>query len=115
MLTSRPSTIPSHTFLPPEGNAAALGFLGTHYISKGIEFVSEKIDNNYIKGFDRKANMLAGLAAVAISLAPAFSLLDESYAKTISDLLTNHPVYLSGLAGAYVAGTCEAAKKILSY
>lgn len=88
-------------------HAFALGFLGSFSIVKGLQWTSKKIVDKVIPNFDSKAlPCLEKICSVAMFSAPMmYSIIDPEGAN---EILTNHPVYSSGMSGVYLGSLAGA-------
>jgi hypothetical protein len=95
----------------PMFSAFSMAALGAYGLTKSIQFVSEKYINKIIPNFDSKylprieKAVQYGLPALAL----LYSVIDPDGAK---EILMNHPVYASGMAGAFVGGFIAAQKDL---
>ncbi|MBN1644884.1 hypothetical protein JW851_02490 [Candidatus Woesearchaeota archaeon] len=84
-------------------NACIFGFFGTLGLTYVLQWTSKNVVDKIIPGFDKIAlPKLERLCQVGITIAPVlYATIDPEGAKAI---ITQHPAYISGMAGAALGG-----------
>jgi hypothetical protein len=92
-------------------SAFLLGAIGIYGVVKGLQFTSKKVMNRIIPDFDEKwLPKLEKTCIAAMGAAPViYFAIDPDGAQ---ELLRNHPVYTSGMAGVYVGSITGAAQDL---
>jgi len=87
--------------------APVLGYGGIRGVVKGLQFLSEKFSKRYNNKFDNIAlPILERISQVTITLFPlGYSIFDPEGAK---EIMTQHPVYTSGMVGLWIGAMQQA-------
>lgn len=92
----------------PEATAAVLGGIGSYVVLTGVQAISRYIVDPLLPGFhDNILPRLEELCMIGITIGPA--LYAGIRPKDIHTIITEHPVYTSGMAGVWIGSMAAAA------
>ncbi|MBN1792459.1 hypothetical protein JW826_02135 [Candidatus Woesearchaeota archaeon] len=95
----------------PVTNAFALGAVGTYSLTWLLQKTSKKVVDKVIPGFDEKAlPILEKICIAGVTAGPLlYAMIDPEGAQNI---MTQHPVYTSGMLGVSVGGVIAATQDL---
>lgn len=93
--------------------AFVLGAAGTYAVTKGIQSLSKRVLNRIMPKFDEKVfPVIEHVCAAFVGVAPfVYAAVDPEGAK---EIMTQHPIYTSGMAGVYAGGVMAAVRDLSS-